>query len=286
MRTETEMLDLIIDVAKDDERIRAVQMQGSRTNPYAPRDRFQDYDICYFVSDVDSFVRDHHWIDVFGKRLMLQFLEAGDGIYLYSMLFTDANRIDLVILPVGVFDRREDVNDGESDDNEAVWLLTKDDVFTPRPPATHEKYNIKPPLKCVYDDVCNRFWWHTQYAAKGMYRDELPYTMHYMNVLRDALFRMVEWYIGQRSDYSVSAGKHGKYFKKHLNHVHYDMLCKTYTDSNAIFIWDALFAMCDLFREMGLEVARYNAFAYPAKADENMVHYLNAICNRQKIQVY
>ena len=45
MRTETEMMELILSVAKEDERIRAVYMNGSRTNPNAPKDLFQDYDI-------------------------------------------------------------------------------------------------------------------------------------------------------------------------------------------------------------------------------------------------
>ena len=42
MRTEQEMMDLIMDVAKKDERIRAVYMNGSRTNPNATKDIFQD----------------------------------------------------------------------------------------------------------------------------------------------------------------------------------------------------------------------------------------------------
>jgi len=36
-------------------RIRAVIMSGSRANPNARRDLFQDFDIVYLVTDVDSF---------------------------------------------------------------------------------------------------------------------------------------------------------------------------------------------------------------------------------------
>ncbi len=54
MRSEQEMLDLILDTARKDERIRAVMMNGSRANPNAPRDFFQDFDIVYFVTEVDS----------------------------------------------------------------------------------------------------------------------------------------------------------------------------------------------------------------------------------------
>lgn len=43
MRSEKEMLDLIISVANDDHRIRAAYLEGSRTNPNVPKDMFQEY---------------------------------------------------------------------------------------------------------------------------------------------------------------------------------------------------------------------------------------------------
>lgn len=51
MRTEQEMLNLILSIAKNDERIHAVYMNGSRTNPNADKDIFQDYDIAYVVDE-------------------------------------------------------------------------------------------------------------------------------------------------------------------------------------------------------------------------------------------
>ena len=45
MRTSEEMFRLILDVAREDDRIRAVVLSGSRADPEAPRDRYQDYDI-------------------------------------------------------------------------------------------------------------------------------------------------------------------------------------------------------------------------------------------------
>ena len=58
MRTEQEMFDLILSVASEDERIRAVYMNGSRTNPNAPKDIFQDYDIVYVVTETLSFINE------------------------------------------------------------------------------------------------------------------------------------------------------------------------------------------------------------------------------------
>lgn len=63
MRTEQEMLNLILDVAKNDKRIRAVYMSGSRTNPNAIKDIFQDYDIECVVEETKSFRKQKDWID-------------------------------------------------------------------------------------------------------------------------------------------------------------------------------------------------------------------------------
>ncbi|WP_316245765.1 aminoglycoside 6-adenylyltransferase [Paenibacillus senegalimassiliensis] len=107
MRTEEDMMALILDVARKDEQIRAVYMNGSRTNPNVPKDIFQDYDIVYVVTEITSFIQQTGWLDVFGDRIMLQEpdkndLESGGNLslqrsYAYLMLFADGNRIDLQI---------------------------------------------------------------------------------------------------------------------------------------------------------------------------------------------
>lgn len=66
MRAEEEMMNLIIGYAMNDNRIRAVYMNGSRTNPNAPKDLFQDFDIVYVVTETASFIRDESWILHFG----------------------------------------------------------------------------------------------------------------------------------------------------------------------------------------------------------------------------
>lgn len=68
MRTENEMYHLILEVAKKDVRIKAVYMNGSRTNKNVPKDMFQDYDIVYVVEDIQSFIEDKDWIRVFWRN--------------------------------------------------------------------------------------------------------------------------------------------------------------------------------------------------------------------------
>lgn len=85
MRTEQEIMDLILDIAEADERIRAVLLVGSRADPKAPKDIYQDYDITYFVEDVAPFYNNPGWVEErFGKHLIMQMPETmrnptGDG---------------------------------------------------------------------------------------------------------------------------------------------------------------------------------------------------------------
>ena len=67
MRNEEKMYGLLMDIAKTDDRILAVYMNGSRTNPNVPKDIFQDYDIVYVVQETKTFIEDKDWIHRFGK---------------------------------------------------------------------------------------------------------------------------------------------------------------------------------------------------------------------------
>ena len=63
MRTTEEMLELIVNVAKEDPDIRAVLMSGSRANKDCPVDQYQDFDIVYFVKDVQPYWDNMAWIE-------------------------------------------------------------------------------------------------------------------------------------------------------------------------------------------------------------------------------
>ena len=107
MRNEQEMLDLIIGVAQADPRVKAVYMNGSRTNPNADRDIFQDYDIVYAVEETESFQEDDEWIKQFGEPLYMQFPENSPffpsdrhNCYGWLIQLTDGNSLDLHVTTV------------------------------------------------------------------------------------------------------------------------------------------------------------------------------------------
>ena len=142
MRTEAEMMGLILDYARDHEQVRAVVMNGSRANPNAKKDPFQDYDIVYFVTDVEPFRRNPEIVRFFGDILILQTPEdmvdpppENDGSYGYLMQFMDGNRIDLGFVPL------EKIQScGE--DTLTIVLLDKDRRIGELPPPSDRGYSI------------------------------------------------------------------------------------------------------------------------------------------------
>lgn len=279
MRTEQEMMALIMEKAEQDDRIRAAILNGSRANPNVKKDIFQDYDIIYLVNEIESFTKDHSWVDVFGERIMMQMPEAkvlppadGDGHFIYLMWFKDGNRIDLTLIPT---EKKEDLL---KPDSLSVLLLDKDRLMGELPPASDRDYLPKRPTEIEFKDICNEFWWISLNIAKGIWRDELSYTMvMYEQVNRNVLIRMLQWYIGMGNNYTKSAGKLGKYFKDFLEKDEWDAFVATYTDANEENIWQALFAMCDLFRATAVKVAQHFGYHYAEDDDQNVMAFLHKI---------
>lgn len=214
MRSEDEMMKLILDIAMKDERIRLVTLEGSRTNKNVPRDKFQDYDISYFVTDMDSFISDESWLDQFGERMMMQKPEdmelfppeLGDW-FSYLMLFKDHHKIDLTLIPLSQTEDYFTQSDGL-----AEILLDKDDRINSKMIASDEQYHIKKPTPGEFDDCCNEFWMVSTYVIKGLMRKEILFALDHMNdILRPNVLRMIAWNIGIEHQFSLSVGKNYKY---------------------------------------------------------------------------
>ncbi|MDR2605855.1 MAG: aminoglycoside 6-adenylyltransferase [Oscillospiraceae bacterium] len=278
MRSEKEMMELILGVAEADERIRAVLMVGSRADSDAPKDQYRDYDIGYYVHDVQPFWDNDAWLEErFGKALIIQKPELmrgadNDGHFTYLVIFEDGNRIDLS------FEFRPYIDDGEP----AVILLDKDNGFgaflPPEIKVNEYFFAVKPPTELDYYSACNEFWWCLNNAAKGIARDELPYVQAMLNhYVRNELNDMVGWYIGILTDFTVSAGKLGKYFKRYLPQELYERYAATYSGGDYADIWRAIGVMCDLFRKLALKVAEHFGFEYRQNEENGMRAYLKMV---------
>lgn len=272
------MENLILKIAQNDERIRAVIMNGSRTSPSAKKDIFQDYDIVFLVTDVESFVDDPHWVKQFGDMLIMQTPDKMDGKwpkskdeFAYLMQFTDWNRIDLTLLHV-------DKLPTMPRDSQSVLLLDKDNLVTPYPAPSDNDYLPKPPTQEEFYNCCNEFLWVSTYVAKGIWRKELTYAKHVSEqIVKEELIKLLSWYAGLKTDYQKTIGKFGKNLQQYIEPELWQLFEKTYVDADYNHMWDALFLMCDLFDKLARIIADHFGFPYNQSELSAVVQYLKEI---------
>ncbi|MDU1847703.1 MAG: aminoglycoside 6-adenylyltransferase [Niallia nealsonii] len=278
MRTEQQMLDLVLKVANEDNRVRAVCMNGSRTNLNVPKDAFQDFDIVYIVDDMQSFLAEPDWIDVFGEKIIMQtpedfslFPAELGGRFTYLMLFTDGNRIDLMLIPI------EEKEKYCQEDGLTIVLLDKDGSLPYVPPSTDKDYWVKKPTAEQFADCFNEFWWVSTYVVKGLWRQEILYAIDHMNIVRAMLLKMLEWKVGIETDFSLSVGKNSKYLKQYMDEQTWQKLMDTYPSGEYNQVWEALFSMTALFEETGLEVGKQLSYRYSIEEAEKVKSYLKHV---------
>jgi aminoglycoside 6-adenylyltransferase len=280
MRTDKEIIDLIKNVAANDERIRAVLLTGSRAQPHHISDRFSDFDIMFIVHDISSFLGDHSWIDIFGERLVMQMpddmtippaVKKDDSRFSYLMLFKDYNRIDLTIFSIGNIDSFKP-------ESLTLVLSDKDGLFNELPAASNSDYLIGKPTRKEFTDCCNEFWWVCTYVAKGLWRGEITYAKDMLEKPVRAMFlTMLEWHAGIHTNFSVSAGKSGNRLSKYFDNSYWENIMATYPNAETNNIWASLFAMTEVFRKSAKRVAEQLGFAYNMEEDNNVTHYLEEV---------
>ena len=253
MRTETEMFDVILQIAKT-LKVNAVAMSGSRTDTKAPKDEFQDYDVVYIVDNLEDLISDLSWLDQFGKRIIEQEVTLGHR-HLYLMLFEDGNRIDLTLCP------KEYIQ--EWVDSEANFEVIKDDkgLFEAYQPNS-KRYWTAPPTEEEFAASCNEFWWVSTYVVKAIRRNQLIYaTDHLYGICQQELLKVFAWQVTSDRG-AIDIGKNYKYLFQYLPAEQEKEFSNLLDLSSLEKVTQSLFSTMKLFNCEAQKLAKKMGFAY------------------------
>ncbi len=278
MRSPEALTRQIIQIAEEDEHVRAVLLNGSRADAKAPRDIFQDFDIVYLVDEIESFVADHGWIRRFGETLIVQTPEAmeeplpsRDGTFAYLMLFADGNRIDLTLCPLKIYEARKP-------DSLTSVLMDKDHRLGALPPASDADYLPAAPSAKQFADCCNEFYWVSTNAAKGLWRGEIVYAkLMIEQYMRPQAMRMLDWRIGLSTGFTTGTGKMGKRYSDRLPEGLWRLVENSYSDADLGRSWAALRALMDAFRMAAGDVAGGLGYRFPTREADHVTAYLRRV---------
>ena len=263
-RSEAQMLRLILQTAKTLQ-VEAVAMSGSRTNPKAPKDEFQDYDVVYVVDDLDNLTSDLSWLDQFGTRIIEQHNVLGNR-RLYLMLFEDGNRIDLTLCPTEYIQ--------EWVDSEADYTVLKDEKglfesYTTSP----QRYWTSPASAIDFEKACNEFWWVSAYVVKGICRKQANYaTDHLYGICQQELLKVFAWQVASDRG-EVDIGKNYKYLFQYLPTEKEKEFSALLDFSSVEKITQSLYATMELFHREVQSLAQKMGFYYDKEVAEKMIEY-------------
>lgn len=264
MRTETEMLDVILKTAETLQ-VAAVAMSGSRTNSQAPQDEFQDYDVVYVVENLDELISDLSWLGQFGKRIIEQEVRLGHR-RLFLMLFEDGNRIDLTLCP------KQQIQ--EWVDSEADYTVLKDDkgLFKSYPPSP-KRYWTNPASQTDFEKACNEFWWVSAYVVKGICRKQVIYaTDHLYGICQQELLKILAWQVASDRG-KVDIGKNYKYLFNYLPAEKEKEFSDLLDFSSIEKLTQSLYATMKIFHQEAQSLAQKMGFDYDKEVAERMIQY-------------
>ena len=264
MRTETEMMDLILQIAESLQ-VEAVALSGSRSDIHSLRDEFQDYDVVYIVENLEDLISDLSWLDQFGIRLIEQHNVLGHR-RLYLTLFEDGNRIDLTLCP------KEHIQ--EWVDSEANFEVIKDDkgLFEAYQPNS-KRYWTAPPTEEEFAASCNEFWWVSAYVVKAIRRNQLIYaTDHLYGICQQELLKVLAWQVASDRGI-VDIGKNYKHLFHYLPAEKEKVFSALLDLSSIEKVGQSLFATMRLFDGEAQELAQKMGFTYDKEVAEKMISY-------------
>ena len=263
-RSEAQMLRLILQTSET-LKIEAVALSGSRTNPKALQDEFQDYDVVYVVDDLDNLTSDLSWLDRFGKRLIEQYNVLGHR-RLYLMLFEDGNRIDLTLCP------KEHIQEWVDSEAEFIVLEDSKGLFEPYSPSP-QRFWTSPARAIDFEKACNEFWWVSAYVVKGICRNQVIYaTDHLYSICQQELLKILAWQVVSDRG-KVDIGKNYKYLFNYLPAEKEKEFSALIDFSSLDKITQSLLVTMQFFHQEAQFLAQKMGFDYDKEVAEKMMRY-------------
>ena len=264
MRTETEMMNLILQIANA-LNVDAVALSGSRINQKVQTDEFQDYDVVYIVDDIDNLTSDLSWLDQFGKRIIEQEVML-EHRRLYLMLFEDGNRIDLTLCP------KENMQEWVDSEAGFTVLADKKGLFAPYS-SNPQRYWTSPATEKDFKKACNEFWWVSAYVVKGICRKQVFYAIdHLYGICQQELLKILAWQVASDGG-TVDIGKNYKYLFNYLPAEKEKEFLNLLDFSSLDKIIQSLLATMQLFHQEAQILAQKMGFEYDREVAEKMIEY-------------
>lgn len=282
MKREKDILDKIVEWAKDESEIRVVILEGSRASD-ATTDTLSDYDLNLFVTDHARYTSDNHWMSEFDTVLVYQkegFLHENTRIPTRLVVYKNSPKVDFSFWPISILHEIVDNNIlPERYRNGYKVLLDKDDVTRNMPKPCFDGFIIsKPTTDEVLTTICD-FWFETYCVAKYLKRNSLWYAKILENgPIKRFLLQMILWNESSKDDWKNNKiHQEGKNLEEHVDEDSKNALAGCFSTYDKDDTWRGLYKMIELFKKLSHDVTTKLSIEYPEKSISQIEAYINQL---------
>ncbi|EAK4418994.1 aminoglycoside nucleotidyltransferase ANT(6)-Ig [Campylobacter coli] len=280
MQNQDKFLKQFKKLALLDKNIRLVTLEGSRVNKKAKKDKYQDYDISFFVpldkmkdflglnekqnfnecKNLPKCILELEKSSYFKKILMLQMPECMEfyppdlpqNWISFLVLFESGVRLDLTIIPL------EDLKNYYEFEPLSQALLDKNGLFTHT--ILKAPFSITHLSQRSFDDVCNEFYFLYSCLKKALLRKQFILSNHLLNSLRKALFDLLSFKIGLNFGFEIWLGKEYTNILEFLEEKEVKIILKSFNTATLEHIKKARKKLEILFHKNAKFVAKKSDF--------------------------
>jgi aminoglycoside 6-adenylyltransferase len=275
--TNTQIFAKILTIAEEKESIRAVLLEGSRANPNAKPDKWQDYDIIYVTRSNLPFYSGEWmketFVPQFGEAAIykIPFSNNRTIAITWYVQFTSGLQINVTFNTLKFLANR---NDFES---ATRVLMDKDVLFRNVPTENDSDYRPKRPEEQEFLQCCNEFWWLSLCVAKALARERtLPAIDIFCQQLRPEYLKALSWVTGAKTKYRVDLGKQNWKIKQYSPPEYYECYEKSYhiTPDDPLSIRAALNSLMSGFPGLAQEMASFFKYNYNVDEGKKTMEFL------------
>ena len=110
---------------------------------------------------------------------------------------------------------------------------------------------------------------------KGLLRKDVLYAKDMLEKpVRNMFMRMLAWYVGINTNFSVNLGQSYKFLKKYVDVNLWESVLLTYPNADTLNIYDSLMEMIVIFQHRAINVAEALGFQYNHEEAQRVKAYL------------
>ncbi len=260
-----------MEMAKNDEKIRAALIVGSRARTEVPADEYSDLDLVAIVENPSAFLDDTDWLGKIGKHY-LTFLEntAVGGGKERRVLFEEGLDVDIAFFPVSALPELEQDPEPLGVFAKGVRVLfDKDGTVTA---LVHQApKNLPAPQMPGSEEIRNAihdFWYHAVLAAKKIRRGELLDAKSICDsYMKHLLMQLVRTQTKLNKGLAFDTWHGNRFFEKWADPETVSAYKNLYGVYEEEDVWRALHNTMSFFRETAKDVCVKMDLHYPEEGD-------------------